>query len=628
MMSQVDYDELMHIHISRKLLATTLLILAIMALEIGWLHALQPLEHRLLDTFTRWHAAHSTADPDIVIIDINERSLAHFADTLGRWPWPRSIHAELVEAIEKQHPKAIVFDVLFSDPDLFRKEGDDYFAEVVRATNNTYFPMLRLEGKGEAQGLPLAQFGRQLGIMPGPRAQNDARVAMVLPLPAMLESGRIGIHNALPDDDEVVRRYYIHMDARGWRIPSLPARVAQGLGYSMPKADAITLNWRGPPFSYSYISYADVYEDAQRRTPTRPINEFRDKIVIIGATATGLHDIRATPVNAFYPGVEILATAIDNLKHGDAMQPVPKPLPSLLALLLVIAVALLFARYRHPLYIGLGLVGLTLLLLGAGYFALGWRWQLPVLTPLFFGWTQYAALALEEYLDERQTRMQAVATFGRFLDPRVVDLLVSRGETTASLSGHSREITVLFSDIRGFTTLSEANTPEAVVDLLNRYFTLQSAAIFEQEGTLDKYIGDAIMAFWGAPAEQPDHALRAVHAALMMSERLEAFRESAGELGKSLEIGIGIHSGSAVVGFIGAENRQDYTAIGDTVNLASRIEGQTKGISRILVSEETKVLCEQQAGAGGCPFEFVEHGSYSVKGRVQEVRLYEPRKKS
>lgn len=623
------YDAQMSKRLPRHLQLTSLIMLALILLEFGWLHALQPMEHRLLDTFVRWQARQPDADPEIVIVNIDERSLAAFSPSVGRWPWPRSVHAELIEALEKQHPRAIVFDVLFSDPDLARKAEDDYFADVIRTTDNTYFPMLRLEGGNETDGLSLEKFGKPLGITPGPAAKPEAKASLVLPLPVMLESGRLGTHNALADDDEVVRRYYIAMDAQGWRIPSLPARVAQGLGYALPQDDTITLHWRGPAFSFRYVSYWDIYEDAQRKQPTRPQDEFRNKIIVIGSTATGLHDVRATPVGSFYPGVEILATAIDNLKRGDAMRQAPSTLVPQLSVLLVLSVMLLFARYRHPLFIGLALVATTLLLLTGSYRALDSRWLLPVLAPLVFAWLQYAVLALQEYLTERRSRMQAVATFGRFLDPRVVDLLVSRGETTNSLSGHSREISVLFSDIRGFTTLSEANTPEAVVDLLNRYFTLQASAIFEQAGTLDKYIGDAIMAFWGAPAEQPDHALRAVAAALAMSDLLDEFKRQADSaLARDLEIGIGIHSGKAVIGFIGADSRQDYTAIGDTVNLASRIEGQTKGIARVLVSEDTMKLCEQQAGAAGCPYEFISHGSFHVKGRVQEVQLYEPRIKS
>jgi adenylate cyclase len=207
---------------------------------------------------------------------------------------------------------------------------------------------------------------------------------------------------------------------------------------------------------------------------------------------------------------------------------------------------------------------------------------------------------------------------------------VAKGVTLASLSGKSRQISVLFSDIRGFTTLSEGSTPEEVVELLNAYFTLQAEAVFQQQGTLDKYIGDAIMAFWGAPTEQPDHALRAVAAAMEMSDKLEQFREQLAQQGKTvgqnLEIGIGVHSGPAVVGFIGSPNKQEYTAIGDTVNLTSRIEGQTKGISRVLVSEDTRQLCELQAN-GHCPYDFIDHGSYEVKGRSRAVRLYEPKRR-
>lgn len=610
-----------------RFLLAALIVLAVQLGESAWMHVLVPLENRLSDTLIRWHAATTAPDPAIVIVDIDERSLALLSESAGRWPWPRSVHAELLQAVEKQQPRAVVFDILFSDADLARPEADRYFEEVIRASDNTYFPMLRLNTADDSKGIPLAQYGPALGITPGPQARPDARASMVLPLPVMLETGRLGAHNALSDDDGVVRRYWLYQDADGWRIPSLPARLAAGLGFAVPGGAAMPLNWHGRALSYPRVSYADVYLDAQRRHPQRPADEFNGKIVIVGATATGLHDVRATPLDGFYPGVEILATAIDNLKNGNPLRAIHGAVPPLLTLLLVAGLYAAFMRYRHPLRIGAVLLALTALLLGAAYAALDARYRLPVLTPLLFAWAYYAVVSLMEYLNERKTRERAIQTFGRFLDPRVVKSLVERGETTQSLSGKSCEISVLFSDIRNFTTLSEASTPEQIVELLNRYFTSQAQAVFEQEGTLDKYIGDAIMAFWGAPAEQPDHALRAVAAALAMSERLEEFRRSTGELGSQLEIGIGIHSGPAVVGFIGSENRQDYTAIGDTVNLASRIEGQTKGIARVLVSEDTKRLCEQQSGAA-CVFEFIDCGSYQVKGRMQPVRLFEPRKKT
>jgi adenylate cyclase len=203
-----------------------------------------------------------------------------------------------------------------------------------------------------------------------------------------------------------------------------------------------------------------------------------------------------------------------------------------------------------------------------------------------------------------------------------VKQIVDQGETIESLSGKTREISILFSDIRGFTTLSETRPPQEIVALLNRYFSRQVAVVFRRGGTLDKFIGDCIMAFWGAPLDDPKHAEHAVAAALEMQEVLVAFKRDLGEAGGDFDVGIGIHTGSAVVGFIGAEQKLDYTAIGDAVNLASRIEGLTKDAHcRILVSRETATACHNS-------FKFTSRGSYKVKGRTQEVELFEPKAES
>lgn len=614
----------------RHVLLLLVPVLLLFFCEIFWLHLLIPLEQRLSDALIARHVRMADGkfapDPDIVIIDIDERSLAMLAPSVGRWPWPRALHAELLQGLERQQPRAVVFDVMFSDPDLTRPESDAYFSKVVAASSNTFFPMLRLDGGDAMQGIPLAEYGSLLGATAGPEPDPEARVAMVLPLPAMMETGRLGTHNALIDEDGVVRRYIMYSNIAGWQLPSLPLTVARELRFGdVPPSAEIELNWRGPALSYRRVSYVDVYEDLQRAEPLRPQDEFRDRIVIIGATANGLHDVRPTPVAAFHPGVEILATAIDNLKNHNPLQRVPVTVPALIGTLLLGVLALVLTVYRRVFLVGLSLLGLTAALLYLQFLALRWQWLLPLLTVLASIWLYYIAVALIEYLHERKARQRAVEAFGRFLDPRVVQALVEKGETTESLSGRSRQISVLFSDIRGFTTLSETSDPEQIVEMLNRYFSLQSGVIFRHQGTLDKYIGDAIMAFWGAPVEQPNHALLAVAAALEMSEQLERFRAEAGDLAGDLDIGIGVHSGMAVVGFIGSENRQDYTAIGDTVNLSSRIEGLTKGVARVLVSEDTMRLCLQHGA--DCPFEFEDKGSFNVKGRVQVVRLYEPRKR-
>ena len=230
------------------------------------------------------------------------------------------------------------------------------------------------------------------------------------------------------------------------------------------------------------------------------------------------------------------------------------------------------------------------------------------------------AAALHAYLHEKRERQRSVQIFSRFLDPRVVGELVNKGESVLTLKSQSRQLTVLFSDIRGFTTLSEQHTAEEIVDLLNDYFSRQVKVIFKHMGTMDKFIGDAIMAFWGAPVDDPQQAINAVEAALEMCDTLMEFRAHLGASGEHFDVGIGIHTGPAVVGFIGSDNRLDYTAIGDTVNLASRIEGQTKGVARVLVSADTRALC-------GDAFDFEDHGFYKVKGRTQEVQLFEPRRK-
>jgi adenylate cyclase len=267
------------------------------------------------------------------------------------------------------------------------------------------------------------------------------------------------------------------------------------------------------------------------------------------------------------------------------------------------------------------LAGVSAVLLWASYGAVGRGSLVPVFAPLAFAWAFFFAASLIEYLREKRTREQAVTLFSRFLNPQVVSQLVDKGATPESLSGQEKEVTVLFSDIRGFTAHSETHSPQEIVALLNRYFSRQVEVIFRHGGTLDKFIGDCIMAFWGAPVERPDHARAAVAAALEMTQVLEAFRRElaaqGSDMAEAFDVGIGLHSGRAVVGFIGAEQKLDYTAIGDTVNLASRIEGLTKGVSRVLVSRDTVEAC-------GSAFEFAPRGSYKVKGRTQEVELFEP----
>jgi adenylate cyclase len=587
--------------------------------EFSWLNWLRSAEARFSDVFVSVQAGKIKPDPDIVVVAADEHSLEQLADYAGRWPWPRSVHGEMVQGIEAQKPRAIVFDVMFFEPDIFRLDADELFNKAVVHYNNVFFPTVRQDPAGDPYGVPIAEMQAALGAFAGPQADKNATLNVGLPKALMPENWRLGTIDFLGDPDGIGRRYFVYQNAYGWKIPSLPARVAQDLGMAVPDMGSILLSWPGGKAGRPHVSYSDLYIDFNSQKRKRDPNEFKDKIVIIGVTATGLHDIRATPVSSLYDGVDIVAGALDNLKNGNYLRQVPAAWPAAIAVVLLL---LLYAGFRaqlHTLKIGGALLGASAVLVAGQYVAIGKLLVLPMLRPLLFAWVFFFIAALQEYLRERREREQAIREFSRFVNPHVVKELIAHGGL--SREGESRQVTLLFSDIRGFTTLSESRTPQEVVSLLNRYFGRQVEVIFRNGGALDKFIGDCIMAIWGAPLDDAKHAEHAIECALEMADTLDAFRKDLDDPNADFDVGIGIHSGPAVVGLIGSAQRREYTAIGDTVNVASRVEGLTKGVARILVTEDTMRLCPDA-------FDFVPRGLYKAKGRTQEVALFEPKRKA
>lgn len=596
------------------------LALLLLTLALAVTGSLDRLDDRLGDTLVAAEAGRRTAPTDMVFVSIDQKSLedARMVREAGSWPWPRAIHAELIANLQEQAPPAaIAFDVLFNEADTFRPDSDALLREIAPQYDNLFFPSLLL---ADGRKAPFAALPSSFQARQGAGAAANAGAPLLVPLVLDPANWQGGLINFEKDTDGTGRHARLYTSVEGWQLPSMSAAVARFSGATLPGQERIRLHWyRALP---RQISYSDLFNDLSSETPTLAAG-LKDKIVVIGATAPGLHDLRPTPLGALTPGAQVLLTAIANLRHSDWLRELPARWP--LALLLGAGLLAAFWRHVNPLNSGAALLLASVLLIAASYLLLRANAYAPVGAALTLAWLAWVLCTAEAYWRERRSRMATVGLFNRFLDPRVVADLVKSGDLRSGQKPESREITILFSDIRGFTSLSETRTPEAVVDLLNRYFSQQVEVVFRHGGTLDKFIGDAIMAFWNAPATDSRHAVHAVQAAIGMSQALDRLRAELAQDDPTLahlDIGIGVHTGPAVVGFLGSNDRLDYTAIGDTINLGSRIEGCTKGVARVLVSGATRDACEREAPGR---FIFIDHGEFHVKGRDQGVHLLEPK---
>lgn len=327
------------------LLGAAIALLAVTTILTGRWNAF---ERKSFDLYMQARLQAPAPHPDIVMVDIDEHSLAAMAPDYGRWPWPRRVLGEFMDAVEAQGPKAIVLDILFADPDLHNPDSEAAFDAAVRRAPNVFYSAVRLPAEYDAaSGLAV---DRVPGAVPPPTgaAQKIPHIAMILPyLDSVLESGRIGTTNLLPDRDGVAREALLHHAIDGWRVPSLPATLATRLGAVLPPGDRILLNWRGPAGTYRHVSFSDVYLDTLRQARMRPADEFRGKIVFVGSSSAGLFDLRPTPVSRVHPGTEILATALDNLLRDDHVRRAPEWLVALLTACIVMALAAVFAFHHY-----------------------------------------------------------------------------------------------------------------------------------------------------------------------------------------------------------------------------------------------------------------------------------------
>ncbi|NTW66393.1 MAG: adenylate/guanylate cyclase domain-containing protein, partial [Nitrospirae bacterium] len=371
------------------------------------------------------------------------------------------------------------------------------------------------------------------------------------------------------------------------------------------------INYRGPNRTFPMYSISDLLDR------NLPAGTFKDKIVLIGATAIGIYDLRVTPYSTNMAGIEKHASVVDNILKGDFLRRAPDldiPLIFIFTLLLGILIPRLGARSGAAVFIVLfavfsGFVYYLFIVKGIWF-----SWIYPA-SALFFGYTSQTAYRF--FTEERRAR-DIRKMFSSYVSKRIVDELI-RDPNKAKLGGDRKEITVLFSDIRGFTNFSEKHEPEDVVSLLNEYLGAMTNIVFEHDGTLDKFVGDAIMALWGAPVGQPDHAERACRCSLAMIKKLKELQAKWTAEGKyAIDIGVGINTGDMVVGNMGAEGKKmDYTVIGDNVNLGARLEGLTRKYNNhIIISEFTYEKVKNIVKVN-------ELGSVTVKGKENPVVIYD-----
>ena len=580
-----------------------------------------------------------TPPKEVVIVAVDEKSV----NALGRWPWTRTKTAGIFKRLKSA--KAVAVDIVYSEPE--SKEADSVLAKAIAESGNVVLGFFfrddstKEHGEAELSQIKRAKIGLVRSIGADGSEPNSLPVVEFsgvetnIPGIGAAASG-FGVFNIIPQEDGIYRVSNLVFLYDGDLYPTLAVSALKkfyngdAILYTAPygidsleinaktiplnEEGAFQLNFYGPGGSFKTYPAIDVISG--KVAP----DTFKDKLVFVGVTEKGIYDIRPTPVDALFPGVEILATiagnVIDNrfLIHDTRVTVFDLAMIVVMAVVLSAAIAFVSSTFASLLIFA----GLTLALIVLDFFLFS-SYNIrpgvvyPVLSLLL---TYVSTEAFRTIVVEKKSRFLKKA-FSTYVSPQLVAEL-SKNPDSLKLGGEKREISVLFSYIRGFTTLSERLTPVALVALLNEYLNPMTRIVLSQEGTLDKYIGDAIMAVFNAPVAIENHPRKACSAAVEMMDGLNKLNEGWRAQGiPSLDIGVGINTGEAVVGNMGAELRFDYTAIGDTVNLASRLEGMNKLYgTHVLVSEFTYNHVKDD-------FLFREIDLVRVKGKLKPIVVYE-----
>ncbi|MBN2018259.1 MAG: adenylate/guanylate cyclase domain-containing protein [Candidatus Cloacimonetes bacterium] len=606
------------------------------------------LEWKTVDYRFRKYTIPQRADSNVVLVAIDNTSLDYLESFGYLWKWPRNFYGIVVNYFSAVGAKAVIFDMMFDDPDIDRAETDasqtdGEFAYFVKEAGNVI-----LGSEFTMNETDVTPDITAFSIKPHSADKLYSRdfKGGIIPIDILLQATKsLGFLNIRPDDDGIIRRvpliyrykehYYPQVAYSAFLLGSdrndINVKgntiITNGSQIPVTHDDKYFINWYGPGGNegvFKYYPFAAVFQSALARQtggePTLPEHTFKDKYIILGATASGLSDLRPTPFINPYPGMEIWATTLSNFLNKDFIHIVPAWINILHTILIAFITFIIFIRLKpkiaNPLMILVlaYILGITILLWKAD------RILLNMSMPIIGFVLSYGYSATISYIMEGRSKRDIKKVFTRYLHPDVIETLLVDPDSV-KIGGDSITATVLFTDIASFTTFSEGKTPKQLVDYLNEYFDKLTGFVLKNDGLLDKYTGDGIMAMFGAPIQRKDHALIACRAALEHRRYCKDLIGSKEEFTPAdnfhIHTRIGLNSGQIVAGNIGSKNRMDYTAIGDNVNLAARLEGVNKIYkTQIMMSESTYELIKDQ-------FLCRELDRLRVKGKTEPTSVYE-----
>lgn len=584
-----------------------LLILQVLGLFSNITTPIERLDYSMQDTFIRLRGAEKPSD-EIVIVAIDDQS---FNWTGLQWPWPRSYYAEIVDQINKGGGKVVGIDLILFEPDEKQPENDALFAKALEESSSSVAVMQinKTGGEGyetETLSQPLSAYRAVLDGMGITEIKRDEDAIVRNITAYSMYQGQVYPHWAFE-----IAKLYLNADE-----PSFSSSGVQFNGQTIPlQTNELPIYFAGPAGTYTTYSASDVHDGI---TLEQSPDAFRGKIVLLGVTTITLQDLHPTPFSAsqLTPGVEIVANAVDTIINGKFMTYAP-PWLALLLTIVAAGAAYLITLSKRPSFT-LTALGISILLyLVVAYFIFySQRYVLPTTAPIVMLFLGVILPTLEQAVSQEQEKRRVRNLFSRFISPEMVDRLIKTQDIN-SLNKRA-DLTIIFSDIRGFTTLSEKMTPEGVVSLLNPYLEAMSQVIYKHGGTVDKYEGDAVIAFFGEPVPYKDHAARALRASLDMRKALAELRDKWAKEGRpsQIEMGVGINSGEVFVGLLGSAQRINYTVIGDNANLAARLQDLTKTYAwPILISESTYQQVKDE-------FDCELADAVTVKGKTKAVNVY------